>query len=103
VLGDFPLINRSSKLAQHNDAFGRTAVDGAARASAFQYTGRENDETGLYYYRTRYDSPRLHRFISEDPIWWRSGDVNAYAYVGNSPTRFIDPLGLIRIPHPENP
>ena len=34
----------------------------------FQYTGRENDATGLYYYRARYYSPTLRRFISEDPL-----------------------------------
>ncbi|MBI4690152.1 MAG: hypothetical protein HY754_07785 [Nitrospirae bacterium] len=31
-------------------------------------TEGENDNTGLYYYRARYYSPELHRFISEDPI-----------------------------------
>jgi RHS repeat-associated protein len=29
---------------------------------------RENDGTGLYYYRARYYSPELQRFISQDPI-----------------------------------
>lgn len=54
--------------------------------------------TGLYYYRARYYSPTLKRFISEDPIGFSSGDVNFYAYVGNSPTNFIDPLGLVLTP-----
>ena len=31
------------------------------------WTGRELDETGLYYLRGRYYSPTLGRFISEDP------------------------------------
>ena len=44
----------------------------------FQYTGRENDSTGFYYYRARYYAPELQRFVSEDPIRFRSGDVNFY-------------------------
>jgi RHS repeat-associated protein len=50
------------------EPFGRTTVTGATSQNAFQYTGRENDGTGLYYYRARYYSPMLHRFASEDPI-----------------------------------
>jgi YD repeat-containing protein len=34
--------------------FGETSVAGPPSASAVQYTGRENDGTGLYYYRARY-------------------------------------------------
>ena len=33
--------------------FGDTAASGAPSASPFQFTGRENDGTGLYYYRAR--------------------------------------------------
>jgi len=35
-------------------------------SNPFQYTGRENDGTGLYYYRAQYYAPKLHRFLSED-------------------------------------
>jgi RHS repeat-associated protein len=48
--------------------FGETTATGAASPNPFQYTGRENDATGLYYYRARYYSPTLRRFISEDPL-----------------------------------
>lgn len=58
-------------------------------------TGRENDGTGLYYYRTRYYSPALARFISEDLAGFLGG-ANLYAYVGNNPCSFVDPLGLVR-------
>lgn len=71
--------------------YGATTVTGAPSANPFQYTGRENDGTGLYYYRARYYSPKLHRFISEDPI--RFG-LNLYKYVGNNPLRWTDPFGL---------
>jgi RHS repeat-associated protein len=48
----------------------------------------------LSYYRARYYSPMLGRFISEDPIGFLGGDVNLYAYVRNNPTNLIDPSGL---------
>jgi RHS repeat-associated protein len=74
-------------------AFGATSSTGAAGSNTSQYTGRENDGTGLYYYRSRYYSPGLQRFISEDRIGFRGGDFNLYAYVRNSPLNFRDPLG----------
>jgi RHS repeat-associated protein len=63
--------------------------------SSYQYTGRENDGTGLFYYRARYYHPELQRFISEDSIEFEGGDVNLYAYVGNNPINFRDPLGQL--------
>ena len=77
------------------DPFGNTTVSGETTDNPFQYTGRENDGTGLYYYRARYYSPELQRFISEDPIGLAGGDVNLFAYVGNNPVMFIDPWGLL--------
>ncbi len=74
--------------------FGETELIGEPSDNPFQYTGRENDGTGLYYYRFRYYSPYLKRFISEDPIGLMGGDVNYYVYVWNSPLRWIDPFGF---------
>jgi RHS repeat-associated protein len=74
------------------DSFGNGT--GSAR-TRYGYTGRERDElTGLYYYRARWYDAQVGRFISEDPIGFRGGDVNLYAYVGNNPTNRIDPSGL---------
>src|SRR5215467_6035797 len=75
------------------EPFGTSAATGQSNANTYQYTGRENDGTGLYYYRARYYSPSHQRFISEDPIGILAG-VSAYTYTHNAPTRFIDPLGL---------
>jgi RHS repeat-associated protein len=76
------------------EPFGRVDADGPPSGNPVQYTGRENDETGLYYYRARYYHPQLQRFLSEDPIGFAGGDPNLYSYVFNRPTVLTDPLGL---------
>jgi RHS repeat-associated protein len=81
--------------AEHTyEPFGTTTTTGST-GNAFQYTGRENDGTGLYYYRARYYHPGLQRFISEDPIGFAGGDANPYAYVRNNPLLFVDPSGHV--------
>jgi len=100
------------------DPYGNTSVLGEPSDNPFQYTGRENDNTGLYYYRARYYSPELQRFISEDPILrpissscsglsiaspnltWMvpflirdPKNFNSYLYVGNNPVNYVDPYG----------
>ncbi len=73
--------------------YGDTAS--SSTATPLQYTGRENDgATGLYYYRARYFSPRLGRFISEDPIGL-GGGTNYYAYALGDPIDNPDPSGEI--------
>jgi RHS repeat-associated protein len=84
--------NGASVATRRYGAFG---VFEAGTTNGYAFTGREWDsETGLHYYRARYYDPRISRFINEDPIGLRSGDVNFYAYVQNRPTNFIDPFGL---------
>ena len=80
------------------EPFGKTTFSGTSNSSSYQYTGRENDGTGLFYYRNRFYHPQLQRFISEDPFKYHSGDVNLYAYVHNGPVSHADPYGLIEIP-----
>ncbi len=75
------------------DPFGNVTVSGQVSDNPFQYTGRENDGTGLYYYRARYYNSELQRFISEDPIGLMGG-INKFAYTFNNPANLTDPLGL---------
>ena len=59
----------------------------------YGFTGREKDSaTGLLYYRARWYDAEQGRFMSEDPIGF-DGGMNFYAYAGNSPTNFVDPMG----------
>ncbi|MDB5932961.1 MAG: hypothetical protein JWQ01_305 [Massilia sp.] len=74
------------------DPYGNTTAD-ATVSNPFQYVGRENDGTGLYYFRARYYSPHLARFISSDPIGLNAG-INTYAYVRGNPISLVDPFGL---------
>ncbi|MFZ0889418.1 MAG: hypothetical protein WA005_13270, partial [Candidatus Binataceae bacterium] len=39
-------------------------VGGTANANSYQFIGRENDGTGLYFYRARHYSPTVQRFIA---------------------------------------
>ena len=77
------------------EPFGTASVTGQANTNPYQYTARENDGTGLDYYRARYYSPSRQRFISEDPISFGGGDPNLYAYVFNSSPNDTDPSGEI--------
>lgn len=74
------------------DPYGATIASGDTSGNLVQYTGRENDGSGLYYYRARYYNPSLGRFISEDPIGLQGGP-NLYAYVGGDPLSYTDPTG----------
>ena len=59
----------------------------------YQYTGREADTAGLYYYRARYYSPMMGGFISEDPMGPGGGQLTFYGYGGGNPLYFNDPTG----------
>ncbi|MBK9948949.1 MAG: RHS repeat-associated core domain-containing protein [Nitrospira sp.] len=79
------------------EPFGFASQTGLASTNSYKYTGREEDGTGLVYYRARYYHPRLQRFISEDPIGFNGGDANLYGYVSNNSITNIDPSGQIGI------
>ncbi|MEO4014416.1 RHS repeat domain-containing protein [Pseudomonas rossensis] len=62
-----------------------------------RYSGKEMDDSGLYYYGARYYAPWLQRWVSADP----AGDVdglNLYGFVGNNPICYVDINGEVKWP-----
>ncbi|MFF1919425.1 RHS repeat-associated core domain-containing protein [Streptomyces sp. NPDC058221] len=74
------------------DPNGTTTTTGTATSNPYTFTGREDDGTGLLYYRDRYYDPETGRFISQDPIG-QAGGTNLYQYALSSPTNYTDPTG----------
>jgi RHS repeat-associated protein len=77
------------------EPFGTTTAAGSSNQNVFQFTGRENDSTGLLFYRARYYNPHVSRFVSEDPLG-AAGGINQHQYVGANPITYGDPFGLER-------
>jgi len=75
------------------EPFGNSTASGLASTNSYQFIGRENDGTGLDYYRARYYNPTFQRFASEDQMGFAAGDPNLYAYAGSAPTDVRDPSG----------
>jgi RHS repeat-associated protein len=88
------------KTSYNYSPFGKKQTTGIASGNPFAFTGREDDDTGYYYYRARYYNPDQKRFISEDLLGFGGGDTNLQAYVGNSPTNFTDPSGNVPLTKP---
>jgi RHS repeat-associated protein len=77
------------------DEYGNLSPASVVTGEPYRYTGRRLDsETGMYYYRARYYSPSIGRFMQMDPVGSKD-DLNLYAYVGNDPLDKTDPSGKI--------
>jgi RHS repeat-associated protein len=75
------------------DPFGATTSTGASSTNPYQFTGRENDGTGLQYNRARYYDPTTTRFASQDPLGLAGSGVNLYAYTAEDPLNYTDLTG----------
>ena len=95
------VIDSNGQVLNHivSDSYGQVTSETNANVNfRYGYTGRERDkETGLQYSRARYYDSRTGAFIGQDPIGFAAGDANLYRYVGNSPTNFSDPSGLLTL------
>jgi len=89
------LANAAGSVIAHvvYSSFGQVlGVNNPGAADRFLFTGRELDEeTELYFYRARYYSQELGRFLTQDPIGFVSNDWNMYRYSENNSVMYTDP------------
>jgi RHS repeat-associated protein len=105
-LGSVNAVTNSSASVQNTylyDAWGQVKSQTGSLANPFTYTSREIGEAGLNFYRARYYSSGLGRFLAEDPLLSRlpltlpklsRQHLLPYAYVANRPAKLTDPTGL---------
>ena len=79
--------------------FGRTGSDYLPMTfeAQFGYIDDGSPFGQLYGTLNREYNALKGRWLSRDPIAFRSGDWNLYSYVGNNPTVWLDPYGSKRI------
>ena len=98
--------NNSTKMVSYSyDAWGKMLSKTGTLASTlgtiqpFRYRGYVFDEeTGLYYLRSRYFNPNLCRFVNADSHLGFRGEIfahNVYTYCVNSPVCLLDNDGLV--------
>ena len=78
------------------DAFGYTIRAEGTMTNAFRHRFSpkyRDNETAHYNYGHRLYAPRLHRFISRDPIEDQGG-LNLYGFCGNDPVNKWDYPGM---------
>ena len=105
------------------DPFGNLEAQWGTEPNHYLFTGKEKDESGLYYFSARYYNPRLGRFVTPDmyeggagSLWKEEGKIienvfsplkyaeltnpqslNSYVYCLNNPLKYTDPTGHLYI------
>ena len=93
----FVVNSQTGELVQHleYDTFGRIVTDTNPGFQPFGFAGGLYDpDTRLVRFGARYYNPEWGRWTQRDPMLYRGGSLNLYAYVSNDPLNRVDRLGL---------
>ena len=94
----YKLSNAAGAVAEEYayDSYGRSSIllDDGNCENPYRFTGRRLDpESGLHYYRARYQQPETGTFLSRDPMGYVDS-ASVFVYVSDNPVNSIDPWGL---------
>ena len=90
------VTDSSGNIVSSNDYIAFGSVKSSEGSSRYKFTGKELDESGLYYYGARYYDSDIGRFVTVDTVKGDSENpqsLNRYSYTLNNPLKYIDPKG----------
>lgn len=76
--------------------YGSVAQVEGSDVTGYKFTGKELDNTGLYFYGARYYDPEIGRFVTADTLVqapYNPQTLNRYSYCANNPLNYVDPSG----------
>jgi RHS repeat-associated protein len=94
TVGSIVATSNDSGAVTNKNLFGPFGEIATLSGTTFGFTGQRYDsELGLYYFKNRYYSSIIGRFLQPDPVGYTGEDFNLYTYAFNSPLKNTDPMG----------
>jgi len=92
-VGSIVATTNNSGVVTNQNQFGPFGETPSLGGTTFGFTGQRFDpDTGLYYFKNRYYSPAIGRFLQPDPVGYVDA-LNLYQYCANNPLDIVDPMG----------